>query len=150
MAGSLPDASDQLSQAILRQELLQLEAALDGVLDLSVLTRLGHILMRERSEPRGLSGIRIPRHDDAHRGGPTRFDEREQLTAVHARHAHVGDNEVDGFPIENGKRLIAADDKLHTPVVPVLIEPGPQPLQQFALIVDEKDASHGEASSRGR
>ncbi len=71
----------------------------------------------------------------------------EQLGAVHARHPHVGHDDVELLAGHSLERRRAAGRELHLPLAPAGTQHVPQALEQLDLVVDEQDPPHAAAAS---
>ncbi len=74
------------------------------------------------------------------------FNSSQQLTTIHAGHAHIRYHQIHRNGIQFGERCCAAVDKLHFPVCPVFVQACTQPVQQITIIINKQDAFHQNAS----
>ena len=72
----------------------------------------------------------------------TLLDVGEELAAVHAGHAHVGDDHVEGRHLHERQRGFAAFGEGHVPVQSAAVQHAPQARQDPGFVIDEKDAFH--------
>ena len=74
---------------------------------------------------------------DARRGGEVALDVAQQLGAVHAGHAHVGDDDVRGRLLHRFERLLAAEGEGHFPALAFLAQGIAQAIEDGLFVIDK-------------
>jgi hypothetical protein len=75
---------------------------------------------------------------DARRGGEVALDVTQQLGAVHAGHAHVGDHDVRGSFLHLLERLLAAEREGHVPAFALLAQTVAEAVENGLFVVDKE------------
>jgi hypothetical protein len=79
-------------------------------------------LVGDGQRPHDGFAFRLARQHDACRGREVALDVAQQLGAVHARHAHVGDDDVGRRLLHVLQRLLAAEREGHFPALAFLAQ----------------------------
>ena len=81
--------------------------------------------------------LRLARQHDARRGGEVALDVAQQFGAVHAGHAHVGDDDVRRSLLHLLQRLLAAERERHVPALAFLAQGISQAIEDGLFVVDK-------------
>src|SRR5579863_8845627 len=112
-------------------------------------TGLAEILVRYRDQAQHLIALRVAGEDDAHDIRPSLAHCLQELCTIHARHAHVGHDDVDGRPIELRDRLGGALHEDHLPAAALPIQAGAQALEYRRVVVSKEDPCHAARDAFG-
>jgi hypothetical protein len=85
----------------------------------------------------GLAG-----EDDAHNFRVSVLNAIEQLGAIHRRHAHVGDDGVEGLLRENFESGLAAGSELHIPFPVHIVQGAAKAGEHHGVVVNKEQAFH--------
>jgi hypothetical protein len=81
--------------------------------------------------------FRLARQHDARRAREVALDVAQQLGAVHAGHAHVGDDDVRRGLLHLLERLLAAEREGHVPALALLAQGVAQTIEDGLFVVDK-------------
>ena len=98
--------------------------------------------MRDRGGAHDDLALGRAREDDPDRRRVGLLDVAQQRGAVHARHAHVRDDDVARRAVELGQRVGAAGGEEHLPLVALRAQRVAQAVEHLLLVVDEEDPRH--------
>ena len=94
-------------------------------------------LVGHRQCPHDGFALRLAGEHDACRGGEVTLDVAQQLGAIHARHAHVGDDHVGRRLLHLLERLLAAEREGHVPALAFLAQGIPQAIENGLFVIDK-------------
>ena len=94
-------------------------------------------LVGHRQRPHDGFALRLAGEHDARRGGEVTLDVAQQLGAIHARHAHVGDDHVGRRLLHLLERLLAAEREGHLPALAFLAQGIAQAIEDGLFVIDK-------------
>jgi hypothetical protein len=100
-------------------------------------TGLVQELVGDRQRPHDGFALGLAGQHDARRGGEVALDVAQQLGAVHARHAHVGDDHVRRRLLHVFEGLLAAEGEGHLPALAFLAQGVAQAIEDGLFVVDK-------------
>jgi hypothetical protein len=139
--GQRAERPDHRAQRRAPEDLAQLARAVDRHAEIADLARLVDELVGDRLRTHDRAALGEPRENHPDRRRIAVADLREQLGAVHHRHAHVGHHDVERRAMDLGERRVAAVGEYHRPAVAVLAQRLAQAGQQLWIVVNEQDAA---------
>jgi hypothetical protein len=95
-------------------------------------------LVRDRQRPHDGFALGLPGQHDARRRREVALDVSQQLRAVHAGHAHVGDDHVGRGLLHGVERLLAAEREGHLPALAFLAQRIAQAIEDGLLVIDKQ------------
>src|SRR5687767_14915024 len=103
--------------------------------------------MRDAERLHDRFGLGLPGEDEANRVGVVALHDFQQLRAVHARHAHVGDHDFAGLGAQRIERRLGAADEGHLPLVALGPKHALQAFEHAWFVVDENDPNRVQAAA---
>ena len=100
-------------------------------------TGLVQELMRDRQRTHDGFALGLAGQHDARGRGEVALDVAQQLGAVHAGHAHVGDDDVRRSLLHLLERLLAAEREGHLPALALLSQGIAQAIENGLFVIDK-------------
>ena len=138
--GKLRGAECSPGELDLLHDVLESARLLDERAELAGVARLRDDPMSDRRCPGDERHLAVPGEHDPNRGRPAILYLGEQLRAVGPRHTEIRDDRILRLLGEKSKRLAAALNEAHRPLVATGAECIAQAVEQLAIVVDEQDA----------
>ncbi len=121
----------------------------DQRLELFRLAGLGNVLMGHADALIHQGSVRMARQHDPHGGRVQALDLPQELGTVHPWHPHIGNDHIEGRPLQGPQPLSGAFAEGHLPFRSHARQHPPQPAQDIGLIIDEQDARLHVSAPRG-
>ena len=135
--GNALELADERGQRRVLHELVQRMRLLDDRAQRFAVAGLVQELMGDGQRAHDGFAFRLARQHDARRGGEVALDVPQQLGAIHAGHAHVGDDDVRGRLLHLLERLLAAECEGHVPALAFLSQGITQAIENGLFVVDK-------------
>ena len=135
--GNAFELAHERGQRRVLHELVQRMGLLDDRAQRFAVAGLVQELMGHRQRAHDGFALRLAGQHDARRGGEVALDVAQQLGAVHARHAHVGDDHVGRSLLHLLERLLAAEREGHLPALAFLAQGIAQAIENGLFVIDK-------------